>query len=245
MKGDLVNIIPGDFNGDGKTDFIRQEKGTMDDDDIRTADLYLSNGNGTFTQQPLTDWQIMKGDFVNIVSSANLNLSWGELPSPEPTQPTPEPTQPTPEPTQPILSPEEFASSWQNWSEYTSNNPFPDKGQNCTWYAYGRLKQLGYSSTALDTMLGNAGTWDNTAGNGATVSSIPQAPCIAVWEPGVGGAGSVGHVAVVEQINYNSDGSIKSILISESNWLEQQYDTRTIFRNDSHWPSEFILVPKA
>jgi surface antigen len=173
----------------------------------------------------------MKGDFVNIVSSANFNLSWGELPSPQPTQP--------------ILTPQEFASSWQNWSEYTLNNPFPDKGQNCTWYAYGRMKQLGYSSTALDTMLGNAGTWDNTAGNGATVSSIPQAPCIAVWESGVGGAGSVGHVAVVERINYNSNGAIDSIVISESNWLDQQYDTRTIFRNDRHWPSEFILVPKA
>jgi surface antigen len=252
MKGDLVNIIPGDFNGDGKTDFIRQEKGAMDDDDIRTADIYLSNGNGTFTQQPLTDWQIMKGDFVNIVSSANFNLSWGELPSPEPTQPTPEPTQPTPEPTQPILSREEFLSSWQKLPEYTSDNPFLDyNAKNCTWYAYGRMKRLGYSSTALDTMLGHAGTWNDTAGNGATVSSIPQAPCIAVWEPWVGGAEDKGHVAVVERINYNSDGSIESILISESNWLEQQYYPRTISLKDrngqknSHWPSEFILVPKA
>jgi surface antigen len=144
-----------------------------------------------------------------------------------------------------ILTYQELVNSWRNWSDYTTRNPFPDKGKNCTWYAYGRMLQLGYSKAALDTMRGNAGTWDNTAGNGATVSRIPQVPCLAVWEIGVGGVpsaadGGVGHVAVVERIN--PDGSI---LISESNWADQQYSTRTISRNDSHWPSEFVIVPKA
>jgi surface antigen len=141
----------------------------------------------------------------------------------------------------PILTAQELANSWQNWPEYSSNNPFPDKGQNCTWYAHGRMLQLGYSKAALDTMWGNAGTWDNTAGNGATVSNTPQAPSIAVWEIGVGGVPSngVGHVAVVERVN--PDGSI---LISESNWADTQYNTRTISPGDSHWPSEFVIVPR-
>ena len=143
----------------------------------------------------------------------------------------------------PILTAQQLANSWQNWPEYKTNNPFPSQGQNCTWYAYGRMLQLGYSKTALDTMPGNAGTWDNTAGNGAKVSNTPQAPCIAVWEIGVGGVlsaekGGVGHVAVVERVN--ADGSI---VISESNWNNTQYNTRTISRNDSHWPSEFVIVP--
>ena len=69
MKGDLTNIIPGDYNGDGKTDFIRQEKGSWDDDDSNTAQVYLANpnGDGTFTKIPLTDDATMKGDLTNII----------------------------------------------------------------------------------------------------------------------------------------------------------------------------------
>ena len=64
MKGDLTNIIPGDYNGDGKTDFIRQEKGSWDDDDKNTAQVYLAdpNSDGTFTKKDLTDYIDMKGD---------------------------------------------------------------------------------------------------------------------------------------------------------------------------------------
>ncbi|AUB36930.1 hypothetical protein COO91_02859 [Nostoc flagelliforme CCNUN1] len=68
QKGDFVNLIVGDYNGDGKDDFIRQEKGAIAADDILTAQVYLSNGNGTFSSQLLTDYTIMKGDFVNIIA---------------------------------------------------------------------------------------------------------------------------------------------------------------------------------
>ncbi|EAW35999.1 S8 family serine peptidase [Lyngbya sp. PCC 8106] len=151
------------------------------------------------------------------------------------------PTSPSPQP-QKIMSYSEFVNNWRNWSEYTSSrNPFPGKGANCTWYAHGRMMQLGYSEYALDSMLGNAGTWDNTAARGAKVRSTPQVPSIAVWEARVGGAGSVGHVAVVERVN--SDGSI---LISESNWpTGNAYGTRTLYPNKYGWPSKFITVPKA
>jgi len=43
-----ANIIPGDYNGDGKTDFIRQEKGGWDDDTDWSFQVYFSNGNGSF-----------------------------------------------------------------------------------------------------------------------------------------------------------------------------------------------------
>ncbi|MFM6629414.1 MAG: hypothetical protein ACKPJK_09140, partial [Microcystis panniformis] len=43
-----VNIIPGDYNGDGKTDFIRQEKGVWDDDTIASFQIYVSRGDGYF-----------------------------------------------------------------------------------------------------------------------------------------------------------------------------------------------------
>ncbi|WP_395815660.1 hypothetical protein [Archangium minus] len=41
LKGDYTNIIPGDFNGDGRTDFIRQEKDYWDDDDNGTAEVFI------------------------------------------------------------------------------------------------------------------------------------------------------------------------------------------------------------
>jgi hypothetical protein len=43
-----ANIIPGDYNGDGKTDFIRQEKGGWDDDTIASFQIYVSRGDGYF-----------------------------------------------------------------------------------------------------------------------------------------------------------------------------------------------------
>ncbi|MCC5628557.1 VCBS repeat-containing protein [Nostoc sphaeroides CHAB 2801] len=67
MKGDFTNLIVGDYNGDGRDDFIRQEKGAYAVDDILTAQVYLSNGNGTFSSQLLTDYTIMKGDFTNLI----------------------------------------------------------------------------------------------------------------------------------------------------------------------------------
>lgn len=67
MKGDLTNIIIGDFNGDGRDDFIRQEKGAWDNDHLNTAHIYLSNGNGTFWRRSLTHHWDMKGDLTNII----------------------------------------------------------------------------------------------------------------------------------------------------------------------------------
>jgi FG-GAP-like repeat len=67
MKGDLTNLIVGDYNGDGKDDFIRQEKGSWDDDDNNTGRIYLSTGNGTFSRQDLTDSWHMKGDLTNLI----------------------------------------------------------------------------------------------------------------------------------------------------------------------------------
>jgi len=138
----------------------------------------------------------------------------------------------------PVMTLQEF-NNWRNLPEYFSRNPFPSKGQNCTWYAHGRMMQLGFSEYALDSMLGNAKDWDNTAGRGSSVSSAPQVGSIALWEPGSSGVPfpGNGHVAVVERVN--NDGTI---LISESNWANQTYGTRTISRNV---PSKFIIVPRA
>jgi RHS repeat-associated protein len=48
MRADKVNVYTGDYNGDGKTDFLRQEKGDWGDDLVNSFNVYFSNGNGTF-----------------------------------------------------------------------------------------------------------------------------------------------------------------------------------------------------
>jgi len=42
IRGDLTNIIIGDFNGDGKDDFLRQEKGWWDDDNNFTLMAFIN-----------------------------------------------------------------------------------------------------------------------------------------------------------------------------------------------------------
>ncbi|MBO1351937.1 MAG: VCBS repeat-containing protein [Hormoscilla sp. GUM202] len=52
LKGDETNLYIGDFDGDGKSDILRQEKGRWDEDK-GTAHVLLSEGDGTFTPSPL------------------------------------------------------------------------------------------------------------------------------------------------------------------------------------------------
>ncbi|MBE9248627.1 transporter substrate-binding domain-containing protein [Dolichospermum sp. LEGE 00240] len=65
-----ANIITGDFNGDGKTDFIRQEKNGYDDDKNNTFNVYFSNGNGTFN--PITPSGDVYQDDLRFDPGANI-----------------------------------------------------------------------------------------------------------------------------------------------------------------------------
>jgi hypothetical protein len=66
LKGDKTNIYVGDFNGDGKDDFIRQEKDSWDDDSDNTANVFLSTGSGTFSVVDLSETYSLKGDYTNL-----------------------------------------------------------------------------------------------------------------------------------------------------------------------------------
>lgn len=73
LRGDNgANIIPGDYNGDGKDDFIRQERREWDDDGINTFNVYFSNGDGTFnmvTPEGTIYQHLLKSDDgANIIS---------------------------------------------------------------------------------------------------------------------------------------------------------------------------------
>ncbi|MFO7952522.1 MAG: CHAP domain-containing protein [Bacillota bacterium] len=141
-----------------------------------------------------------------------------------------------------VMSQEDF-ERWPDIPEYTELNPFPYKGSNCTWYAHGRMLQLGYSRDALNTMLSNARDWADDAANGAFVSENPEPGAIAFWdgEADFGGTfGYLGHVAVVEEVRDNG-----SILVSDSSSSGDNYNVREFLQDEQRWPTAFIIVPKA
>jgi FG-GAP-like repeat len=68
MNGDFTNLIAGDFNGDGKTDLIRQEKGAWVNGS-RDAELYISNGTfGWASQTVLTNAFAVNGNDTLLVA---------------------------------------------------------------------------------------------------------------------------------------------------------------------------------
>lgn len=106
---------------------------------------------------------------------------------------------------------------WQEgFAPISTSPPTPQLGSalgNCTWYAHGRLRQLGYNLAQLNVLLGNASDWDSVASNnGILVDATPTVGSIAQTDSGAGG---LGHVAVVE--NVHGDGSIT---VTESSYSE-------------------------
>ncbi len=126
------------------------------------------------------------------------------------------------------------------------NNISPNLGDakgNCTWYAHGRLKELGYNAKKLNLMSGNAAKWKSQAvSGGISVSQVPMQGDIAQATANYGIYTKYGHVAVVEKVN--SDGTL---LISESSYAPNsktwnfEYRTRTVSRSEFN---NYIHVPK-
>ena len=97
----------------------------------------------------------------------------------------------------------------------TAGNTYP-AGQ-CTWFVKGDLSWVG-------NHWGNASAWGASAtAAGHTVNSSASVGSIALFAPGVGGASSYGHVAVVDSVN--PDGTIS---ISEANYAGKAFNERTI-----------------
>ncbi len=92
----------------------------------------------------------------------------------------------------------------------------PGASGQCTWWAENQAAS--YNFHYINTFgpnNGNAKFWaGNAAANGWRIGSTPRIGSIAVFQPGVAGAGSVGHVAWVEDFY----PSTNTMLISEMNW---------------------------
>jgi surface antigen len=105
----------------------------------------------------------------------------------------------------------------------------PGGSGQCTWWVEQQFRA--YTGAYINTLgingtNGNALNWGyNASQRGWSVGSVPRIGSIAVFQPGVGGTGSVGHVAWVTQV-YPAKNSI---VISEMNVKGLGVtDTRTI-----------------
>ncbi|MEA5469069.1 S8 family serine peptidase [Spirulina sp. 06S082] len=168
----------------------------------------------------------------------------------------PDPAPTNPSLTNPILSTQGAGYFTARPQYYTSGNIFAlsmygsslvsGRGYtegNCTWYAHGRLLELGGNRTALQSMNGNANEWHTQISNGTQIVSSPQVGDIAQWT-----SNGANHVAVVEKVN--GDGTI---VISESHWKSEYsgstylgrhngtlHNVRTISASN---PDRFLRVP--
>jgi surface antigen len=95
---------------------------------------------------------------------------------------------------------------------------FPFKKGECTWYAYGRFKEL-FPDTDLNNpdYQSNANNWMRNNADNPAVEIIRdpagiRAPCIAVKE-----SGEAGHVIIVEYVVYDNNGNPKEVFITECN----------------------------
>lgn len=88
---------------------------------------------------------------------------------------------------------------------------------NCTTYAANRAREILQNKDI--TFSGNAKEWwkyrNNFAGY-STKASEPRIGALMIW--GKAGYSGPGHVAVVEDIIYNKDGSVKTVIYSESSY---------------------------
>jgi surface antigen len=125
-----------------------------------------------------------------------------QLPSaPRPKAPTPTPT-PRPQPTPPPYTPNGPYSNWTPPPGYTSfavtepaNDPWAGSFGQCTWWAQYKRQDENFSG------FGDALNWANAArARGFTVTATPAANATVAFDPGVQGAGSLGHVSHVEKV---------------------------------------------
>jgi surface antigen len=133
-----------------------------------------------------------------------------------------------------------FASYWHTTVGWQQTSTNVGAAGNCTYWAYQKFHD---DSGYWAYFPGNAGDWATTAAQGGwRVQSTPSTHSIVVFPPGVDGASSTyGHVAWVEGVTYNGDGSV-SIYISEMNFSGfNQVDHRTV-TVDSRL--QFITAPE-
>lgn len=146
------------------------------------------------------------------------------------------------------------SSPYWNLGNESGYNPFTAYGVQCTWYAYGRALQSICDSTGRDpndvkkelssAFFGNAGDWYQSNANSGTYSYSSdlydiKPGSIVVWNGGQVGVNLqksngtfYGHVAFVEDVVYNADGSLNKIVISQAGAGGSGCKTQTFYSWD-------------
>ncbi len=138
----------------------------------------------------------------------------------------------------------ENIDKWINELKFTPRVSAPEQGNpyygnlasqpNCVTYARGRANEIlaeKYpNSEERPPMVfsGDAKDWWNyrdSYGGYSTNVNEPKKGAIMVW--GDENYSGPGHVAVVEDVIYNSDGTVKSVIYSESSWGGVWYTARS------------------
>ena len=105
-------------------------------------------------------------------------------------------------------------------------------GHNCTNYAAYRMVKSGMPNERPWAGKGNAMYWGRD--NASLTDSTPRVGAVAWWDANVKPAGSVGHVAYVEQVL-----SKDVIIVSQDSW-GGTFSWAKITRGTGYWPSGFI-----
>ena len=105
-------------------------------------------------------------------------------------------------------------------------------GHNCTNYVAYRMVSSGLPNTRPWSGGGNATNWGTEMKQ--ITDSTPKVGSVAWWKAGVKPAGSVGHVAYVEQVI-----SADEIIVSQDSW-GGDFSWARVTRASSGWPSGFI-----
>ena len=96
---------------------------------------------------------------------------------------------------------------------------------NCVGYAWGRWLEI-LNATTCNLSTNQAEIWYLNTGDGYRRGSDPKLGAVICYdEPGVGS----GHVAIVEQINYDSLGNITSLVLSESVYGGVTFRLQTVY----------------
>ncbi len=113
---------------------------------------------------------------------------------------------------------------------------------NCTSYVANRINMNGivFNNASFGQHWGDAEHWDDAAQDaGILVDASPAVGSIAQWNDDEI-RGGYGHVAYVNYVFRNEDGSIASILISQYNVSPNDYSEQILQPSDAGYPPRFI-----
>jgi surface antigen len=141
--------------------------------------------------------------------------------------------------------------TWYNPSGTSDLSPLGFGFRNCTDYAAYEINEQMGGNTTNDIKFswssinykkdGNAEAWKNGAAGKWPVNATPAVGAVAWWAAAKNND-DLGHVAIVASIEYNSDGSVSSIVVDDYNGPKTgSYDSYTITPS-SGWPDDFIHI---